>query len=80
MKRVSTPNIGSSSGTIRSDQLILVPARCIVQGGDFVSDHFGEFRCAHDTKKVEENLRINHHKMRDTRSVLPRETSDDECA
>jgi hypothetical protein len=48
MKRISTPNIGSSSGTIRSDQLILVPAGCSVQGGDFYSDHIGEFSSDHD--------------------------------
>jgi hypothetical protein len=49
MKRISTPNIGSSSGTIRSDQLILVPAGCSVQGGDFYSDHIGEFSSDHDS-------------------------------
>ena len=41
---------GSSSGTMGSDQLILVPARCLVQGGDFRSDHSGEFTGDHDTE------------------------------
>jgi len=41
--------MSSSSGSTRSDHLILDPARCVVQGGDFRSDHFGEFRPDHDT-------------------------------
>ena len=54
MNRVSTASTGrcsSASGWV--DEPILALRRDLVQGGDFRSDHFGEFTTDHDTTRLD---------------------------